>query len=83
MSEDKKNENETDKKSEENKCLGVSCDFFKKHLDYIIGGVIIIALVLTLIFVIVKKENNDVVGDDVSKEEITGKKESKKVSEKV
>lgn len=81
MNEEKKNE--TDKKSEENKCLGANCDFFKKNLDYIIGGIIIIALVVSLVFIIVKKENNDVVGDDVAEEEITGKKVSKKVSEKI
>ncbi len=81
MSEDKKNKSETSKKS---KCSGKSCDFFKKNLDYIIGGAIILALVMALIFVVVKKDDvKDTMESDTQKKEITGKKVSKKVSEDV
>lgn len=82
MSEEKKhetNDKEAEKKSGGNKCSGMSCDFLKKHLDYVIGGVIILALVIALIFVIVGDDKKDV-GEA---EEFTGKKVSKKVSREI
>lgn len=87
MSEEKKheiNDKKTDeKKSEGSKCSGMSCDFLKKHLDYVIGGAIILALVVALIFVIVKDDKEEVVDADIDKREITGKKVSKKASKKI
>lgn len=70
MSEEKINKKEADKKSKEDKCSGMSCDFLKKHLDYVIGGAIIVALVITLIFVIVKKDDNGTLVEKLSKENI-------------
>lgn len=83
MSEEKKNESkekETEKKSGENKCAGFDCEFLKKHLDYIIGGVIIVALVVALVFIIINNNGNK--GDSVE-EKFTGKKVSEKITNEI